>query len=77
MKPSTRSHSSLQLHRQPRPRRPPLAANLYSDATGPLAAELQGEGNRLQIVGSAAAFAQRNRRINPAPAAEFFGGGTH
>ncbi|MEO6331705.1 MAG: serine/threonine-protein kinase [Gemmatimonadaceae bacterium] len=41
-------------------------------SSGPLPARLQGTGNRLEIVGNPQTFGQTNRRIHPAPAAEFF-----
>jgi len=42
--------------------------------SGPLAPEFQGSGNRLEIVGSPAAFAATNRQVDPAPGAEYFSG---
>jgi hypothetical protein len=39
---------------------------------GSLPADLQGRGNRLEIVGDRAAFMKSNRAIDPAPASEFF-----
>jgi hypothetical protein len=50
-------------------------SNLYADAGGasaPLPTSMQGTGNRLVIMGSPEAFARTNRRIDPAPAPEFF-----
>ncbi|MBA3338497.1 MAG: serine/threonine protein kinase, partial [Geodermatophilaceae bacterium] len=50
-------------------------SNKYASVSvfsGHLPARLQGNGNRLEIVGSAEAFAQTNRGIDPAPGAEFF-----
>ena len=50
-------------------------SNVYANVlgpTGPLSPELQGAGNRLEIVGSPRAFARTNRAIDPAPGAEFF-----
>ena len=52
-----------------------LRPNIYTDAggiAGPLAPQLRGIGNRLEIVGSAEAFARTNTQIDPAPGAEFF-----
>jgi hypothetical protein len=49
--------------------------NFYADAlgpTGPLAAQYQGSGNRLEIAGSLHSFQQTNRDIDPAPGAAFF-----
>jgi hypothetical protein len=49
--------------------------NRYADAaafSGPLPAQLQGTGNRLEIVGDPQTFARTNRGIDPAPAAKFF-----
>jgi hypothetical protein len=40
--------------------------------SGPLAPELQGGGNRVEIVGSPSAFVATNSRIDPAPGADFF-----
>ncbi|HZD54014.1 MAG TPA: hypothetical protein VE175_13275 [Woeseiaceae bacterium] len=54
--------------------------NRYTDASGPsgiLPPELQGSGNRLEIVGSPQAFARTNRQINPPPPAEFFTSVSH
>ena len=53
-------------------------ANRYADAaafSGPLPAQLQGNGNRLEIVGDPQTFARTNRGIDPAPGAKFFVGG--
>ena len=53
-------------------------SNVYADVlgpTGPLSPELQGTGNRLEIVGTLRAFARTNRAIDPAPGSEFFTGG--
>jgi hypothetical protein len=50
-------------------------ANRYFDAaaySGLLPAQLQGSGNRLEIVGSPQTFARTNRGIDPAPGAQFF-----
>jgi hypothetical protein len=50
-------------------------ANRYADAaafSGLLPAQLQGIGNRLEIVGDPQTFARTNRGIDPAPAAKFF-----
>ena len=55
-------------------------ANRYAHALGPagaLPADLAGEDNRLEIVGSPAAFGRTNRRIDPAPEAGHFIGGSH
>ena len=52
-------------------------ANVYAKVlgpTGPLSPELEGTGNRLEIVGSLRAFTRTNRAIDPAPSAEFFTG---
>jgi hypothetical protein len=58
-----------------------LRLNRYGNATvaggGALPPELQGSNNRVEIIGSPTAFAQTNRQIEPAPAAEFFTGGGH
>jgi hypothetical protein len=53
-------------------------SNRYADAaafSGPLPAQLQGSGNRLEIVGDPQTFARTNRGIDPAPAAKFFTSG--
>jgi hypothetical protein len=50
-------------------------ANEYANVTassGRLPAQLQGIGNRLEIVGDPQTFARTNRGIDPAPGAEFF-----
>jgi hypothetical protein len=50
-------------------------SNVYADVlgpTGPLSPELQGAGNRLEIIGSLRAFARTNRAVDPAPGPEFF-----
>jgi serine/threonine protein kinase len=50
-------------------------SNHYANTAGgslPLAAHLQGAGNRLEIVGDPQSFARTNRRIDPPPAAHFF-----
>lgn len=50
-------------------------ANVYANtrsAAGALPEELQGTGNRLEIVGSPQSFAATNTHIDPAPGAEFF-----
>jgi hypothetical protein len=50
-------------------------SNVYADVmglTGPVAAEFQGIGNRLDFVGNPQSFGQTNRAIDPAPGAEFF-----
>ena len=55
-------------------------SNQYAHAQGPsgsLPAELRGQDNRLEIVGTLAAFGRTNRRIDPAPEAEHFIGGSH
>jgi photosystem II stability/assembly factor-like uncharacterized protein len=44
-------------------------ANVYANSAGNL-----GTGNKLEIAGSATAFAQTNEDIDPAPPAEFFTG---
>ncbi len=40
--------------------------------SGPVSAQLQGIGNRLEIVGDPQTFARTNRGIDPAPGAKFF-----
>lgn len=47
-------------------------ANAATFAGGALSAELQGTGNRLEIVGDARAFTRSNRGIDPGPGAAFF-----
>ena len=47
-------------------------ANAATFAGGGLSAELQGTGNRLEIVGDSRAFMRNNRGIDPAPGAAFF-----
>jgi protein kinase-like protein len=50
-------------------------SNEYANVTGssgPLPAQLQGSGNRLEIVGDPQTFARTNRGIDPAPGPEFF-----
>jgi hypothetical protein len=49
--------------------------NQYAHAggpSGPAPAQLQGSGNRLEVVGDPGTFDQLNRRIDPRPPAEFF-----
>lgn len=41
-------------------------------ATGPAPTDLQGNGNRLEIIGDPGTFRRENRGIDPAPLAEFF-----
>lgn len=41
-------------------------------SSGPLPVRLQGTGNRIEIVGDRQTFAETNRQIHPAPAAQFF-----
>jgi hypothetical protein len=41
-------------------------------ASGPAPTQLQGSGNRLEVVGDPGTFDQLNRRIDPRPPAEFF-----
>lgn len=47
-------------------------ANAATFAGGALSAELQGTGNRLEVVGDPRAFTRNNRGIDPAPGAAFF-----
>lgn len=47
-------------------------ANLYRHVFGPLLPENRGEGNRLEFVGTLAAFQESNAGIDPAPPASFF-----
>ncbi len=47
-------------------------ANLYEDVFGPLLPQNFGSGNRLEFVGTAAAFEESNRDIEPAPPETFF-----
>ena len=47
-------------------------ANAATFAGGALSAELQGNGNRLEVVGDSRAFTRSNRAIDPPPGAEFF-----
>jgi hypothetical protein len=50
-------------------------ANTYANTLAggaPLPENLQGSGNRLQIIGNPQSFAATNTRIDPAPGAEFF-----
>jgi protein kinase-like protein len=50
-------------------------SNKYANAAtnaGPLSAELQGNGNRLEVVGDSRSFMRSNRAIDPPPGAAFF-----
>jgi serine/threonine protein kinase len=50
-------------------------SNQYAHAagsSGPLPAQLQGDGNRLEFVGNALSFARLNQDVDPPPGAGFF-----
>lgn len=47
-------------------------ANVYEHEVGPLLPENLGKGNRLEFLGTAAAFEESNAAIAPAPPAELF-----
>jgi hypothetical protein len=53
-----------------------LRANQYAHVWGPVLPENFGEGNRLQFLGTRALFDEHNDGIDPAPAADFFTGGS-
>jgi hypothetical protein len=53
---------------------PPRRANRYSHVFGSPNPMNQGKNNSLAIIGTAAAFAQTNEDIDPAPDAQFFTG---